>query len=109
MRTASFTQLLESNRDRVFRQALYCLRDPDDAQDVTQDVFVKLWHKGDGIEPGKAPGWLMAVTHNLCIDLIRRRRTQRDNLGYPDPEALLRLPAAGSAGDPLERLHLDRR
>ena len=106
---ALFTQLLEGNRDRVYSHALYCLRDPEDAQDVTQEAFVKLWRNYDDIAPGKAAGWLMRVAHNLCIDLIRRRRSQRNNFGFPDPDALERLPAGGPGPDPEGTLHLDQR
>jgi RNA polymerase sigma-70 factor (ECF subfamily) len=103
-----FTTLLESNRDRVYSHALYCLRDPEDAQDVTQDTFVKLWRKFESLDPGKVPGWLMRVAHNLCIDLIRRRRSQWNNFGYPDSNALEQLPARGPGLDPEGKLHLDQ-
>ena len=109
MKHELFTQLLESNRDRVYSHALYVVRDPEDAQDVTQDTFVRLWHNFGNIDPGKAPGWLMRVTHNLCIDLIRRRQSQRDNFGFPDPDALEMLPARGFGPDPAEKLQLDQR
>jgi len=103
-----FTQLLESNRDRVFNHALYCLRDAEDAQDVTQEAFIKLWRNQGNIGSGKARSWLMRVTHNLCIDFIRRRQSQRRNFGFPDPEALDRLPAQGGEPGPEESLHLDQ-
>lgn len=105
---ALFTQLLESNRDRVYSQALYCLRDPEDAQDVTQDAFVKLWRNLDDIAPDKAAGWLMRVNHNLCIDLIRRRKSQRKNFGYPDADILDRLPAGETGQGAEEALQLDQ-
>ena len=104
-----FTQLLEGNRDRVYSHTLYCLRNPEDAQDVTQDAFVKLWHNHDDIAPGKADRWLMKVAHNLCIDLIRRRQSQRNNFGFPDPDALERLPAGGPGPDFGSMNHLDQR
>ena len=106
---AQFTELLESNRDKVYSHALYCLRDPDDALDVTQDAFVKLWSSGARVAPGKEPGWLMRVVHNLCIDLVRRRQSQKRNFGHPDPEAVDRLKAAGPAADPERSLVLDQR
>lgn len=105
---ALFTQLLESNRDRVYNQALYCLRDPEDAQDVTQEAFVKLWRNYEDIAPDKAAGWLMRVSHNLCIDLIRRRKSQRKNFGFPDPDALDRLPGGDCGPGIEETLHLDQ-
>lgn len=103
-----FTALLEGNRDRVYGHALYCLRDPEDAQDVAQETFVKLWGKFEDIDPAKVPAWLMRVAHNLCIDLIRRRQSQRKNFGYPDPDALERLPSQGPGHDPQDRLNLDQ-
>jgi len=104
-----FTELLESNRDKVYSHALYCLRDPDDALDVTQDAFVKLWRNLGNIEPGKAESWLKKVAHNLCIDLIRKRQSQRNNFGYPDADALEQLPARAFGTAPEEALLLDRR
>ncbi len=108
MNHALFTQLLESNRDRVYNQALYCLRDPEDAQDVTQEAFVKLWRNYENIAPDKAAGWLMRVNHNLCIDLIRRRLSQRKNFGFPDPDAVERLPDVESGNRIEEALQLDQ-
>lgn len=108
MDKALFTQLLESNRDRIYNQALYCLRDPEDAQDVTQEAFVKLWRNYGNIAPEKAAGWLMRVNHNLCIDLIRRRQSQRRNFGFPDPDALDRLPGNDTGPGIEETLHLDQ-
>ncbi|MCK9996851.1 MAG: sigma-70 family RNA polymerase sigma factor [Candidatus Krumholzibacteria bacterium] len=100
--------MLESNRDRVYNHALYCLRDPEDAQDVTQDAFVKLWRNCGDITPGKEAGWLMRVAHNLCIDLVRRRRAQRNNFGFPDPDALERLPDTDGQPGPENAIHLDQ-
>lgn len=100
--------MLESNRDRVYNQALYCLRDPEDAQDVTQEAFVKLWRNYENIAPDKAAGWLMRVNHNLCIDLIRRRLSQRKNFGFPDPDAVERLPDVESGNRIEEALQLDQ-
>lgn len=100
--------MLKSNRDRVYSQALYCLRNPEDAQDVTQETFVKLWRNYEDIAPGKAEGWMMRVVHNLCIDQIRRRSSQRNNFGFPDPDALDRLAAPVSGSGPEEALQLDQ-
>lgn len=103
-----FTELLKSNRDKVYSHALYCLRDPEDALDATQEVFVKLWDSGAEVQNGKEPGWLMRVTHNICIDQIRRRQSQKRNFGHPDPEAMDRLKADGAETDPERKLVLDQ-
>jgi len=110
MKQETFNNLLLEHRNRIYSHALYCLRDPEDAADVTQEVFVRLWQRLDGIDPAKASGWLSRVVHNLCIDHTRRRKAQRTHFGQPDVEAVdrLRAPRDGMS-DPEHRLHLDQR
>jgi RNA polymerase sigma-70 factor, ECF subfamily len=77
MKRTSFQNLLNSHKDRVFGHALYFLRNREDAEDVTQEVFVKLWNHWDSIDTEKAGAWLTAVTHRQCIDAHRRRARAR--------------------------------
>jgi RNA polymerase sigma-70 factor (ECF subfamily) len=110
MKQQTFDNLLLEHRDRIYSHALYCLRDPDDAADVTQEVFVRLWQRFDDIDQAKAPGWLSRVVHNLCIDQTRRRKAQRTHFGQPDNEAVDRLHAPRDGrNDPEHRIHLDQR
>lgn len=62
---------------RVRRCADRILDDPHDAEDVAQDVFVKLLTRMDRYESREAPfgAWLMRVAHNEAIDHRRRRRS----------------------------------
>ncbi len=92
----TYTKLLEQHRDRVFSYALYALRDREDAEDVTQEVFLRLWRQGDQLELHSSEAWLIRVTNNLCIDCARRRKTVRKHLGRPDTETLERLPQQAS-------------
>ncbi len=108
MRHADFTELLASHRDRVFTQALYSLRERRDAEDVTQEAFLRLWRHGDEVPADRVGPWLTHVTRNLCIDQCRRRAAARRHLGVADPEALDRLPSDGD-GDALAGLGLDDR
>lgn len=71
-----FRKLTEQFRDRVYTYALYSLQRPEEAEDVTQDVLVKLWKHHEGLEPERLAPWVMRVTRNACIDAIRRRQTQ---------------------------------
>ncbi len=84
--------MLEEHRDRVYGHALYCLRDPDDAADLTQEAFLRLWRRGPEIDEPRLAAWLMRVVRNLCIDHVRRRRTVVVHFGRPDPDALDQLP-----------------
>lgn len=110
MKHGTFTELLASHRDRVYTQALYSLRDRRDAEDVTQEAFLRLWRQGGDVPPERVAPWLAHVTRNLCIDLCRRRSSARRHLGVADPEALDRLAAApGDLDDPMRTLDLDDR
>jgi RNA polymerase sigma-70 factor (ECF subfamily) len=103
----TYTQLLETHRDRVYSYLLYCLRDRDDAEDLTQEVFLRLWKHGRDFRIEKAEAWLIRVAHNLCVDHSRRSRTVRRHLGRPDESALERLADTETAWDDPER-QLDR-
>lgn len=110
MKNEIFQKLLEQHRDRVYSHALYSLRDPDDAADVTQEVFVRLWQQLEEIDEDRTGAWLNRVVHNLCIDQARRRKAQRTHFGTPDTEATDRLVAPRDGlHDPEKALHLDRR
>jgi RNA polymerase sigma-70 factor (ECF subfamily) len=110
MKNQVFNELVTSHRDRIYSHALYSLRDAHDAEDVTQETFLKLWNHYEEIDPQKVAGWLTRVAHNLCIDFARRRKAQRNNFDQPDPAAVDRLVAdAGSRADPAFGLELDQR
>jgi RNA polymerase sigma factor (sigma-70 family) len=59
---------------RVFTFASYLLVDPGEAEDITQDVLIKLWKSGGEIDPDRLGAWLLTVTRNACTDVLRRRR-----------------------------------
>jgi RNA polymerase sigma factor (sigma-70 family) len=88
----TYIQILRTHRDRIFSYALYCLRDQDDAEDLTQEVFLRLWRRGDDLPLDRAEPWLIRVTHNLIIDQTRRQKTRRKALGTPDARDLETIP-----------------
>ncbi|MCP4574240.1 MAG: RNA polymerase sigma factor [bacterium] len=96
MDATTYTRVLNEHRDRVFSRALYVLRDREDAEDVTQEAFLRLWRTGEAIPADRAGYWLQRVVHNLCIDQTRRRKVVRARFGQPDTEATDRLVAPDS-------------
>lgn len=105
-----YTRLLQEHRDRIYSLALYNLRDADDAADVTQETFLRLWRHEGELSERQARAWLLRVCHNLCIDHVRRRKTVRTYFGTPDSEAVDRLPADNSPDlDPEARIQQDER
>lgn len=78
-REDAFRDVVERYRDMVFRIAYTYMRDPADADDVTQDVFVKLLRQGKAFESDEhLRFWLVRVTVNECKSLFRKpwRRTE---------------------------------
>ncbi len=72
----AFEKLAEEYRDRIYTFALYSLRWPEEAQDVTQEVLVKLWQNSDRVDVENMTAWIMRVTRNAVIDVIRKRQTR---------------------------------
>jgi RNA polymerase sigma-70 factor (ECF subfamily) len=71
---AAFEQLMRQYERMVLVTALRLLGSMPDAQDVSQEVFLKLYRNLGKVESsGALPGWLYRVTVNTCHDLRRRR------------------------------------
>lgn len=73
----AFRRLVERHVDKGYGLALRILRNPADAEDVVQDVLVKVWTTRSTWRAGSArfSTWLYRVITNRCIDLCRRPRT----------------------------------
>jgi RNA polymerase sigma factor (sigma-70 family) len=72
--TSTFTKL----RRRYLSQALHILHNEDDAKDILQEAFCRLWSRRDTIHSNAEAEALTSVTvHNLCIDNLRKQNTFR--------------------------------
>ena len=78
-----FEALYDSFATDILRVAYYYLGDRQKAEDVTQEVFVRLLTRKPDLEPGKEKAWLLKVTLNLCRDLWRSAWVKRVVLGHP--------------------------
>jgi RNA polymerase sigma-70 factor (ECF subfamily) len=86
---SAFRILVERHIDRMFALALRILGSRDDAEDVVQDTFLKVWSRRAEYQQGRAKfsTWLYRVVTNRCIDLRRRPRTE-DVEAVPEPADL---------------------
>jgi len=65
-------QLLNRYERKVFRMALAFLREPNRAEEVTQDIFVKIWRAMPDYDGRASPGtWLYAIARNTCLSATR--------------------------------------
>ena len=95
-----FRQMAEEFGGLVFTYARYSLRQREDAEDVTQEVLVRLWTHRDAIEPARMRGWVMQVARNLVVDMTRRRRSRAAVIAEgADAEAVAAVIAGPGAAD----------
>lgn len=84
---AQYQQAIEQYRQRIYSFAHYSLRAREDAEDITQEVFIKLWQHWQKIDHSKLNAWLMRVAHNAVIDHVRRGKNQAEKIDdYAEPE-----------------------
>lgn len=74
MRHLRFKRIVGQHKDRIYTQAYYFLGSHDEAEDVTQEVLLKIWERLDELPRTHTTAWIMKVTRNLCIDYVRRRQ-----------------------------------
>lgn len=64
---------------RVYSKAITMLRDEDEAQDATQEIFTKIFlNLGKFQGKSKFSTWVYSVTYNFCIDRIRKEKRSRE-------------------------------
>lgn len=64
----------EQYKTCLFRYALSLLKDPDGAEDVLQEIFLRLLAGKNFPEPGKEQAYLYRMARNLCFDHLRRQK-----------------------------------
>ena len=72
--------IINRHRSRIFGYILSKVRDKDTAEDIFQDVFIKIINslkKGKYNEEGKFIVWAMTITHNLIMDFFRKKKKNR--------------------------------
>lgn len=73
----AFRILVEQFQEKAFRLAFRMLGDEDDARDVTQESFIKMWQKFQTYDTKeKFSSWMFKIVSNTAID---RMRTQKRN------------------------------
>ena len=81
MTTEQYEALFYKMRDKLYRYALRFVKESETAEDVIQDVMVKLWQKrqeADSIENLEA--WLMVLTRNRSLDILRKEKEKMVNV-----------------------------
>src|SRR3954452_16334661 len=78
----SWDEVVREHADRVYRLAYRLTGNAHDAEDLTQETFVRVFRSLSTYRPGAFEGWLHRITTNLFLDGARRRaRIRFDALG----------------------------
>jgi RNA polymerase sigma-70 factor (ECF subfamily) len=98
----AWKQIVESQHRRVYGLCYRFTGSPSDADDLTQDVFLKVYRslKTFDADRGNFQSWLTALTRNLLVDHFRRTRAEQTtyslDAGWDEPESMFA---------PAERVH----
>ncbi|MCW8850783.1 MAG: RNA polymerase sigma factor [Melioribacteraceae bacterium] len=74
--------LVQQYKNRIYSYSIYMLKNRMDADDITQEVLIKIWKNINQFNILAAKTWIMKTTHNLCIDYLRRRKVELNKNPY---------------------------
>ena len=101
----TWDEVVRQHSARVYRLAYRLTGNAHDAEDLTQEVFVRVFRSLSSYTPGTFEGWLHRITTNLFLDLVRRRARIRFDALPDDAE---RLPGKDrEPGQLYDDTHLD--
>ena len=94
----ALAELYDRFAPRVYGLCLHIMHEPQLAEDLLQEVFVRVWQRAGLFEQarGNVAAWVMGITRNLCIDQLRRQQA-RPQAAEPASEN-----AVGGGGLPFE-------
>ncbi|MCB9182651.1 MAG: RNA polymerase sigma factor [Flavobacteriales bacterium] len=72
MTPAEYNSAVDAHADGLYRFALKHLRDTDQAKDVVQESFARLWSRVDQVEAAKAKSYLFTTAHHTMVDEVRK-------------------------------------
>jgi RNA polymerase sigma factor (sigma-70 family) len=87
LRRYEYNIVVEKHSGKLYAFACKFLRNDNDAQDIVQDVFEKLWINRKKVEIDKAKSWMFTCAYNAMLNLIQKKqRVQLCGQQYfPDP------------------------
>lgn len=86
MTPLQYNQCVDKYADPVYRFILHHIKDADDAQDIVQDTFEKLWNHLPNVNHEKAKSYMFTTAYHTMVDKIRRAKkmTNFEEVNYQD-------------------------
>ncbi|RLV54651.1 RNA polymerase sigma factor SigE [Aeromicrobium phragmitis] len=90
--TLRWDEIVDAHSPQVYRLAYRLTGNRQDAEDLMQDVFVRVFNSLESYEPGNFAGWIHRITTNLFLDKARKAQRQKTLALFDDAEE--RMPSA---------------
>ena len=74
MTDRDFNQCVDNYSDGLYRFILHNMRDDEEAKDVVQDTFEKMWMKHKDVEAAKAKSYLFTTGYHTMLDRIKKKK-----------------------------------
>jgi len=84
LKSAKYNLLINKHKDKIYGYAFLMMKNKMDADDVTQEVFIKIWQNIDKFNLLSAKAWIFRTTYNLCIDYLRKQKSAGKVFEYAD-------------------------
>lgn len=78
MTIEEYNQIVYSQSDALYRFALKNIKVVEDAQEIVQTSFEKLWINKNNVDPTKCKAYLFRIAYNCMIDIIRKQKREVD-------------------------------
>lgn len=90
----AYNRAVDDHSDALYRYVVKHLRDRDEAKDIVQECFLRLWMRLDRVAVAGARSYLYATAHNLLVDRSRRRKYLTRYENWHDDVRTAHQPAA---------------
>lgn len=71
---SAFNELILATQDVVYQQAFWLMHHETEAEDATQEAFLRAFQKLESFRGGSFKSWIVRITTNICLDELRRQK-----------------------------------
>ncbi len=84
----AFEEIYEHLKRPVYTICWRILQSPEEAEDITHDVFLKVYTSRDSGEISNVRAWIFQIAHNMAVDLYRRKAKAEPDIFAPDGQSV---------------------
>jgi len=88
MQIKDYNLIVKQQADGLYRFIIKNIKIHDDAKDIVQDAFEKLWLNRENIDTAKVKSWLFTTAYRLMIDKIRKQKRETGSEQTQEPSSI---------------------